>query len=347
MTDSQSKAWCFTIANPTADDKPDVWFSDGKVTYVVWQMEMGDGGLVHYQGYVECVARKRLAWLKKNLHSTAHWEPRKGNQEQAISYCKKDDTRMAAGGPWEAGEAAEKKQGERSDLKKVADMVAAGASMQQVAEEHGSTYIQYSRGIMALKQQLTPAYGHDDVRGIWYYGPPRTGKSRKARDENPEAFIKSQNKWWDGYEGQEVVILEDFDEMGACLSHKLKTWTDRYPDRGEVKGSTINLAHKKFIITSNYTPEEIWPTQPVLVEAIRARFTFTYFPKMKESDDTSPKKIKSATPTIPVLKRKADDADLQGGQRLKIYAAGFNPGQQSVGFDPKKGGSKQESYVTA
>jgi len=56
--------------------------------------------------------------------------------------------------------------------------------------------------------------------------------------------------------------------------------------------------------------------------------------------------MKRETPAAK-LKRKATDDDLQGGQRLKIYAAGFDPGAQSEGFDNKKGGSRQESYVTA
>lgn len=49
------------------------------------------------------------------------------------------------------------------------------------------------------------------VRGVWYTGPPGVGKTHLARTTYPGAFIKSQNKWWDGYLDQKYVILDDFD----------------------------------------------------------------------------------------------------------------------------------------
>lgn len=64
------------------------------------------------------------------------------------------------------------------------------------------------------------SYSTEGVRGIWLYGPPGTGKSKQAIDiadklYGEEPYWKSQNKWWDGYTGQKVVLLDDLDFMGG------------------------------------------------------------------------------------------------------------------------------------
>lgn len=115
----------------------------------------------------------------------------------------------------------------------------------------------------------------------WIYGDPGAGKSYAVRALYPDSlFIKSANKWWDGYAGQDVVLLDDFGKEHQCLSYYLKIWADSYSFSAEIKGGSIVPYYTKFIVTSNYEPEDIWKIDDksgdneVLVAAVRRRFHF-------------------------------------------------------------------------
>lgn len=56
------------------------------------------------------------------------------------------------------------------------------------------------------------------------------------------------------------------------MAHYLKRWADCYKCTGEVKGGTVGLVHKTFVVTSNYTPSQLWPNDLTLQQAVQRRF---------------------------------------------------------------------------
>lgn len=124
---------------------------------------------------------------------------------------------------------------------------------------HISQYKQIKEAIQMYNIDKTVVPDYMPKTCVWIYGKTGTGKSRYIRDNYPnQAYFKPQNKWWDGYHGQKIVLIDDFDLSGQCLGHYLKIWADCYSFVAEVKGSTLKPVIEKFYITSQYLPRDIW-----------------------------------------------------------------------------------------
>lgn len=256
---SKSTRWCFTLNNYDASDE--AAFQALLPLYLVYGREIGDSGTPHLQGFITFKQQQRLSALKK-ISPRSHWEIAKGTSLQASDYCKKDGDYYESGTP--------PTQGKRTDLENACALISTGCSLKRVAEEHPVVYVKYARGLRDLQLTLNVSYDHPCCRGIWLYGPPGSGKSYIARKFSDDIYLKAQNKWWDGYNNQSVVLLDDLDT--PTLGHYLKIWSDKYSCTGETKGGTVNLQHQLFIVTSNYSPITLFPEDTVMTEAISRRF---------------------------------------------------------------------------
>lgn len=235
--------------------------------YTVYGKEVGDQGTPHLQGYVYFKTLKSMKQLKKIL-TTAHLEPRNGTHEQARNYCVKDGDITEYGTP-------PAKNGGDTVAERIRKNKRLRENTLEESLENGDVSFLQLKKLKECKLVLAQegaAYTADGTRGLWIHGPPGTGKTHYARSYDDVFFIKSQNKWWDGYSGEKTVVLDDLDMQGSCLGHHLKIWADKWACTGEVKGGTVNLKHTRFIVTSNYTPEQLWPEDEQMKKAIERRF---------------------------------------------------------------------------
>lgn len=263
----QAKHWTFTINNYTEQDLQDVRSMVKGSTYLCFGLELGAEGTPHIQGYVSFTKQLRRKQVSVQI-PRAFLEVSKGTPIQNKVYCEKE-------GKFEEHGSIPKAQTEKATLKRKVDYEAAItlAKRQRLYEVEPSVLLRYGSSLRAIQKDhpVNPP-DNDYLAGVWLYGEPGCGKSQAARWLYPGAYPKPLNKWWDGYQNEDYVILDDIEPDHKVLGHHLKQWSDHYPYTAEQKGTSIRIRPKIICITSNYSIEEIW-SDWTMCQAIKRRFT--------------------------------------------------------------------------
>jgi len=256
---SRARNWCFTY---NADEEqavswltanPPLTIELGSYTkYLHYQLEKAPTtGQIHLQGFVCFEALKTMQQAKDYFESsTIHVDKMLGTVAQNIVYCSKSATKLA--GPWTLGEAP-KGAGHRSDLDGVSEAIHAGVSKRQLAMDFPVAVIKYAKGIDNLRHALdySPKWRTMTVTYIW--GDAGVGKTRAVWDsvDDPTKLYKVEGdgKWWDGYDGQEAILFDDF--RGQIPFLRMLEYIDGHPVQMEVKGAHVYAKYTKVWITAN------------------------------------------------------------------------------------------------
>lgn len=221
--------------------------------------EIGEKGTHHLQGAITFKRTYRLAALKK-LFPKVHWEPARAADPE--NYCIKGEIVI---------DIKKNEQGKRNDLSE-AIAIATSQGIKKCAKEHPETFVKYHKGIKELLFTIHEDQEWFATEVIVLIGPPGCGKSREARRIDPTLYNVPEPinvEWFDGYTGQETILLDDF--YGWLRYHTLLQLTDGYSMKLPIKGGFIHRNWKRVIITSNKPPEE-WYTRDE-IDALKRRIT--------------------------------------------------------------------------
>ena len=274
---AQRIRWCFTWNNypeQAVEILQSLFHTESLRHLVIGQEVAPETGTPHLQGYLELKKKTTLAGIKKLLRiassgfesispitpDSIHWEWARGTAAQNLTYCSKELLICNLGKPV--------KERERTDLNEIKELIDAGASSADIAENYFSQWVQYRNGFREYKN-MAVSRGTRPVPKVYvWHGPTRTGKTRRAfdlaaNDYDDSVWVWPGNQWFDGYDGQRVVIFDEF-HGGSSQGITFPLWkklTDRYRLNVQVKGGFVPWNPEVIIFTSNVRPQAWWPDE--------------------------------------------------------------------------------------
>lgn len=138
-----------------------------------------------------------------------------------------------------------------------------GKSMRFIAENFTGAFARRHKGIQAIRDILKDERKEGEkINGLYIYGETGAGKttfavnySKKlvAAGKYKDYFLQQpKGNWFDGYDGQEILILNEIGGGEDDIKYKtLLAMFDPYTMELPVKGSFIKLRAKLIILTSN------------------------------------------------------------------------------------------------
>lgn len=248
---NRTRRCCFTLNNWTEDEYNHL--STVKCKYIIYGKEVGTNGTPHLQGYVEFENGRTLKGIKRVLGNRMHVEPARGTPVQASDYCKKEGDFVEKG--------VLSAQGTRTDLSTIVTTLK-NHGLKTVIDETPEMFLKFAGNLQKLathyqKHRTAPP------RVYWLWGAAGVGKTRIAVSNSRDYYIWNGSKFWNGYEQQSRVIIDDFtydrtQDPGSYHYRYLLRLLDHYELNVEIKGGHIKFNSDLIFITCEFPPEHFW-----------------------------------------------------------------------------------------
>lgn len=244
-----AKTWDITINNYTDSDVS--FLENLECSKKIISKEVGEKGTPHLQGRMTFKRTYRFTQLKK-LHSKAHWSITECPQD--FNYIMKEDSEIII-------KEDNRKQGYRTDLVKIYEEIKEGKTVEQITIEAPIIYHQYGRTLEKLEDIVNrKKFRTEMTKCEWLYGETGVGKSHKAFEnysEDTHYLWTNDGGWWDGYRGQEIVVINDF--RGEIPYNMMLQLIDKWPMKVRRRNrEPMPFVSKMIYITSSLRPDQIY-----------------------------------------------------------------------------------------
>lgn len=286
----KNSKYCLTI--PASDVKKDMinnYFQEcianynrvylTKIKYFIcgYEVAKGEGGYKHWQCYIQLNKQARLSALHKMfpLGGKFHCEKQKGSNEEARNYCWKgqfeeEPTKypQPSSCTFEWGVFCEG-EGMNRPLHNIKKLIDDGLNHKEIVdsnEDYFKCYGKYHSWLYKYKHLVDESKYNRRRKPIETHcivGDCAVGKTEsiynKYGDENVYKLDNpnGDNKNWNGYNGQKILIIDDFYSW-IRMSDMMKI-LDNKPYRCRALGDYSLARWEKVYITSNKSPDLWFP----------------------------------------------------------------------------------------
>lgn len=274
--------------------------------------EQSEAGYKHLQPYFQLHKKLKFSTFNTRMEKFGinihfHLEESRGSAAQNIAYCSKPT------GVWEYRNGIKKfntqlrepitigedklvaKKGARTDLKAVAEDAMSGLfTLTGLMENHPTTFMRHGKALQNMKHLADRARAKTETKVptclFLYSEKEGTGKTSDATETNgrwakefgyskSDVFILSPTKgtklWWDGYDDERVVVIDDLDPK-VLHRNNLLPLLQGTMSSVEVKGAKAIIKADVVIITSQHPPEDVFRREVLVMKDSAANEDETY-----------------------------------------------------------------------
>ena len=231
--------------------------------------EIGDDGVHHCHMVLEDKKAVRFSALQK-LFPTIHAELTRGTKEEVFAYLNKtgkhEEKAHTIVVPMHIyGEIRASKQGKRTDLEIIEQLLEEGQSPEEIMSQSLS-FRRFSKLIKEhyyqMRLRTSPRF-KENMEVVYHVGASRSGKSyqqirlmEEFGDNNVYVWSDYQNGGLDTYLGEKILFMEEF--KGELSYQEFLRVTDSYVQQFHARFTNIYALWEKVHISSIFPPRELY-----------------------------------------------------------------------------------------